>query len=282
MMDNSPTNTKPAAVTDLPTPLPAERLRPTVSADSLGFETTDQLNGEQLNSDPLLTQQSTTEQSTIEQSATGKLTTESLPGLQTRALEAIQFGSSIQRPGHNVFALGAQRTGRHQTVLSVIEQKAALAAAPSDWVYVHNFASTYKPSAICLPPGIARPFAEAMAEMIDDLRSAIPAAFQADDYRDKQRAIDGEFEKAQEQGFEKIRAEAESEDITVMRTGLPDADIIVRVGRPKDVLLDIQQAINADLIIMAKHSQTGLDKLLGSTTNGVVNKAPCEVLVIPE
>lgn len=218
MMDNSPTNTKPAAVTDLPTPLPAERLRPTVSADSLGFETTDQLNGEQLNSDPLLTQQSTTEQSTIEQSATGKLTTESLPGLQTRALEAIQFGSSIQRPGYNVFALGAQRTGRHQTVLSVIEQKAALAAAPSDWVYVHNFASTYKPSAICLPPGIARPFAEAMAEMIDDLRSAIPAAFQADDYRDKQRAIDGEFEKAQEQGFEKIRAEAESEDITVMRT----------------------------------------------------------------
>jgi universal stress protein A len=66
------------------------------------------------------------------------------------------------------------------------------------------------------------------------------------------------------------------------KVGLPDADIIVRVGRPKDVLLDIQQAINADLIIMAKHSQTGLDKLLGSTTNGVVNKAPCEVLVIPE
>ena len=65
------------------------------------------------------------------------------------------------------------------------------------------------------------------------------------------------------------------------KSGLPEAGIVVRVGRSKEMLLDIQQAINADLIIMGKHSQTGLEKLLGSTTNGVVNKAACDVLVIP-
>jgi nucleotide-binding universal stress UspA family protein len=66
------------------------------------------------------------------------------------------------------------------------------------------------------------------------------------------------------------------------KADLKDAEVIVRVGRPKDVLLDIQQAINADLIIMAKHSQSGLEKLLGSTTNGVLSKVGCDVLVLPE
>lgn len=66
------------------------------------------------------------------------------------------------------------------------------------------------------------------------------------------------------------------------KANLKDAEIIVRVGRPKDVLLDIQRAFKADLIIMAKHSQSGLEKLLGSTTNGVLSKASCDVLVLPE
>lgn len=56
----------------------------------------------------------------------------------------------------------------------------------------------------------------------------------------------------------------------------------VRVGRAKEVVLEVNEEYKPDLLIMAKHSRQGLTKLLGSTTNGVLQKVGCEVLVMPE
>ena len=52
-------------------------------------------------------------------------------------------------------------------------------------------------------------------------------------------------------------------------------------GSPKGVVLSQSEALNADLIIMGKHGQGVLGKLLGSTTNAVMNHARCEVLSVP-
>ncbi|MGD8999803.1 MAG: universal stress protein [Granulosicoccaceae bacterium] len=38
---------------------------------------------------------------------------------------------------------------------------------------------------------------------------------------------------------------------------------------------------NVDLIVLATHGHHGITALLGSTANGVVHSAPCEVLVVP-
>jgi len=37
---------------------------------------------------------------------------------------------------------------------------------------------------------------------------------------------------------------------------------------------------NSDLIVVASHGRHGLQALLGSTANGVINNAPCDVLVV--
>jgi len=52
-------------------------------------------------------------------------------------------------------------------------------------------------------------------------------------------------------------------------------------GSAKGVILSQAEALNADLVIMGKHSQGALNRLLGSTTNGVMHHARCEVLSIP-
>jgi lon-related putative ATP-dependent protease len=150
-------------------------------------------------------------------------TTDDLPPVdnligQERALDAIRFGSSIERSGYNVFALGPQGTGRHAAVLSYLGQRAAAQAAPDDWVYVHNFASMHKPQAMRLPPGTAVRFRDAMDELVTDLRNAIPAQFQSDEYRQRRRAIAEQFQEARDATFEELRNKAEEQDVAVMQT----------------------------------------------------------------
>lgn len=144
-------------------------------------------------------------------------TIDSLIG-QDRALGAIRFGSSIEQPGFNLFALGPQGTGRHTATLSYLKGRAADEPAPFDWVYVHNFETAHKPQAMKLPAGTAMRFKDAMKEMVDDLRMAVPALFQSDDYREKRNAIDAEFEELQDQAFEGLRKKAEEQDVAILRT----------------------------------------------------------------
>ena len=63
--------------------------------------------------------------------------------------------------------------------------------------------------------------------------------------------------------------------------GLVDADLIVQIGHPREVIKEVQKNLGADLIIMAKHSRRGLERMLGSVTNGVANNTDCELLVLP-
>ncbi len=137
---------------------------------------------------------------------------------QDRALGAIRFGSSIDQPGYNLFAIGPQGTGRHSAILSYLRAKAADEPAPYDWVYVHNFAIAHKPQAMRLPAGIAVRFKDAMKVLVDDLRVAVPALFQSDEYREKRGAVDAEFEDLQDQAFEGLRKKAEAQNVAILRT----------------------------------------------------------------
>jgi nucleotide-binding universal stress UspA family protein len=47
-------------------------------------------------------------------------------------------------------------------------------------------------------------------------------------------------------------------------------------------ILQIAQARAVDLIVVGGHLRAGLDWLFGSTTDAVVRRAPCDVLVIRE
>jgi hypothetical protein len=73
-----------------------------------------------------------------------------LPGFlgQERAVEAVNFGTGIQRDGYNLFALGPSGTGKQAFVRTHVETRAAAEAVPPDWCYVNNFADNRKPRAL--------------------------------------------------------------------------------------------------------------------------------------
>jgi len=137
---------------------------------------------------------------------------------QTRALEAIKFGTNIGDPGFNLFVLGPPGTGKSYAVRTLLEPKAASEEAPCDWVYVNNFDKPYQPVAIPLPRMRAQRLSKAMVRVIDELRSGIPAIFEAEEYQRRRRAIDEQFRAAQEEALEELNKKAETEEIAVLRT----------------------------------------------------------------
>lgn len=52
----------------------------------------------------------------------------------------------------------------------------------------------------------------------------------------------------------------------------------VVAGHPVDSIIEFAKKNNVDLIVMGSHGRRGLARLLGSSTNGVINHAPCDVL----
>ncbi len=51
-------------------------------------------------------------------------------------------------------------------------------------------------------------------------------------------------------------------------------------GHPVESIIDYAVKHDNDLIVMGSHGRRGLARLLGSSTNGVINHAPCDVLTV--
>jgi len=137
---------------------------------------------------------------------------------QPRATDAIRFGIGIRRDGYNLFVLGAPGTGRHTVARQFLERQAATESVPSDWCYVNNFEQPHKPRALRLPAGQGVQLRDDMDQLMQDLRSAIPAAFESEEYRTRRQELEQELKERQEQAFEELRKEAESRHIALIRT----------------------------------------------------------------
>jgi len=139
---------------------------------------------------------------------------------QDRALEAIRFGAAIEQNGYNLFVLGAPGTGKHTTVAQFLKDKAASEAVPPDWVYLNNFTAPHQPKALSLPTGQGRELQSAMVHLVDELHTAVPAAFESEDYRNRRQALEDAARERQENAFQGLREKAEEKHIALVRTPL--------------------------------------------------------------
>ncbi len=77
------------------------------------------------------------------------------------------------------------------------------------------------------------------------------------------------FEAAEKQ-MEKLAAELE----------IPNLRTEVMWGAPKAAILSYAAAQQVDLIVTGSHGRSGVSRLLGSTTNGILHGANCDVLAV--
>ncbi len=137
---------------------------------------------------------------------------------QERAVKAILFGIGIRREGYNLFALGPSGTGKRTTIGQFLDRKAAAEPTPADWCYVNNFDQPHKPHALRLPPGQGVVLRKDMEQLVEELRTAIPAAFESDDYRTRRQEAEEEFKERQEKAFTELQEQAREKNVALIRT----------------------------------------------------------------
>lgn len=150
-------------------------------------------------------------------------TTDSLEDLdipcgQERVLRALEFGASMQADGFNLFVLGPSGAGKHELVERFLSQHAARQPVPFDWCHVYNFQFSDRPRAIQLPAGEGQQFKKDMSDLASELRTAIPATFESEEYQARLQELQEEMAKRQHEGLFDIQEEANRNNIAMITT----------------------------------------------------------------
>ncbi|WXL25118.1 AAA family ATPase [Ectopseudomonas mendocina] len=136
---------------------------------------------------------------------------------QERAVEALQFGVAMPRPGYNVFVMGESGTGRFSFVKRYLNAEAKRLETPSDWVYVNHFDEPREPRAVELAAGTAAEFIADINSLINNLLATFPAVFEHPSFQQKKNAIDRAFNKRYDQALDVIEKLSLEKSIALYR-----------------------------------------------------------------
>lgn len=137
---------------------------------------------------------------------------------QERAAKAVSFGLSLDKKGFNIFVVGNPGSGRMTYAMRQIEAKAKKLPAPDDWLYMHNFENPSSQIAINMPAGQGKRFAQAMTEMIEELKSTLSKAFEDSQYEDAKAQLVKEFQEQVNELMDRLRNIAQQNGFLIKRT----------------------------------------------------------------
>ncbi|TDO13975.1 MULTISPECIES: Lon protease family protein [Halomonas] len=135
-----------------------------------------------------------------------------------RARDALSFGTAIRSDGFNLFVLGQPGHDRQSLVGSFLAEKARGASVPRDWCYRYNFDDPAVPLALPLPPGLGRQLRTDLEALVEELRSAIPAVFESEEYQNRLHELKQAMGERQRDAVETVRREAREHDILLLST----------------------------------------------------------------
>jgi lon-related putative ATP-dependent protease len=162
---------------------------------------------------------------------------------QERAVRALKFGLGIRDQGFNIYVAGYPGTGRKTAVKNFVEEIASGEPVPPDWCYVNNFSNQYEPKTIRLPAGKGKKFQEDVKNLIENIRTSLPKAFESDDYISRREATVRVLEKQRKDLIDKLNVKAQQEGFIIQSTPIGLLLIPVVNGKPlkEEELLSLPQ-----------------------------------------
>jgi len=151
---------------------------------------------------------------------------------QERAVKALKFGIEIRERGFNIYVAGFPGTGRTTAVKNFLEETARSKPVPSDWCYVNNFSNEYEPKAIKLPPSKGKEFQKDMKDFIENVRSALPKAFESEDYAARREATIKTLENQRKELIDQLNTEAQRAGFLIETAPIGLLLIPVMKGKP--------------------------------------------------
>ncbi|MCG8908911.1 ATP-binding protein [Pseudomonas sp. DP-17] len=186
---------------------------------------------------------------------------------QERAVEALQFGVAMPRPGYNVFVMGEPGTGRFSFVQRYLKAEGKRLPTPADWVYVNNFDDSREPRVIELPPGSAAEFGTDIDHLIDNLLSTFPSVFENPAYQQKKSAIDRAFNQRYDKALDTVERLALEKEVALYRDSANIAFTPMKDGKALDEAEFAQlpeeerERFHADIADLEEHLNEELSSL---------------------
>ena len=137
---------------------------------------------------------------------------------QERASEAIDLGMNISYSGYNIFVLGPTGMGKRKIVEDFFKEKAKSDPTPPDWIYVNDFDNPDKPEAIELPPGVGSEYQQDINDLIEEMQTALSAAFESEEYQNRRQAVFESFKEKQSQLFNELQQKANKQNLAMIKT----------------------------------------------------------------
>ena len=149
-------------------------------------------------------------------------TTDELPDFegimgQDRAIGALSFAVEMNKPGYNMYLMGSTGLGKHSLLKRFLDKASAEKSPADDWCYVFNFDEPQKPKAISLPAGEGHKFRDDMRQLVQDLQTAIPNAFESELYYTRQQEVRDALKEQTHAAFDSLAEEAEQHNIIFIR-----------------------------------------------------------------
>ncbi len=139
---------------------------------------------------------------------------------QDRAVDALQFGVGIERPGYNLFAIGPAGVGKRTLLQRFLREHAGRAEVPTEWCYAHNFSAPERPLAIELPAGMGGRLQQDMDRAVVELGVTMRTTFESEEYRTRRRQIVGRYKERQQRALSKVQEQAKQRDVAVLETDM--------------------------------------------------------------
>src|SRR3972149_997385 len=157
---------------------------------------------------------------------------------QDRALDSINFGLAVERPGYNLFLTGLTGTGKAATIKSRIEKFIAGKKAQGikyqlyDWCYVHNFSDPDRTKVLKLLQGIGKSFRDHMEGLLKTLKEDIPKAFSSEEYTKRKQEVMEEHQRKYQAMMDTMEQEAMEKNLMVQLSSMGAAVVPLVNGKP--------------------------------------------------
>lgn len=137
---------------------------------------------------------------------------------QDRALHALLFGINITSHNYHIYALGPVGTGKTSIIKKILEKVSLEKTIPDDWLYVNNFENHDKPHALRLPAGKGHEFKDDIDQMVEELKTGVPKAFESKEYEKEQEKIEQDFQKTIKELLQDLEKKVQDEGFVLVQT----------------------------------------------------------------
>jgi lon-related putative ATP-dependent protease len=137
---------------------------------------------------------------------------------QDRAMNALDFGLTLESKGFNIFLLGESGTGKMTTIRNLLKKRSAGEPVPTDWCYVYNFKDPDVPMAIAMKPGHGLEFQKDMDKFIKALKEELLKIFESKEFEKQKTKIMEDFQAKQKELFGSLEEDAHKKGFSIRKT----------------------------------------------------------------